>query len=116
MTQPPVWFDITANDATTSRRFYEDLFGWEITVDESRNYALTETAGGVPGGIGQARDGYPHPPGVVIYFTVDDVDATLQRAERLGATPTVLPWEVPGLGKMAVLHDPDGNRIGLWQA
>jgi uncharacterized protein len=113
MTQSPAWFDITAQDAARSRRFYAELFGWDIRVDESMDYGLV---GATPtGGIGQTRDGYPHPPGVVVYFTVDDVEAALEKAERLGGTRAVAPWEIPGLGKMAVFQDPDGNRIGLWQ-
>jgi predicted enzyme related to lactoylglutathione lyase len=113
MTQSPAWFDITAQDAARSRRFYAELFGWDIRVDESMDYGLV---GATPtGGIGQARDGYAHPPGVVVYFTVDDVEAALEKAERLGGMQAVAPWEIPGLGKMAVFQDPDGNRIGLWQ-
>ncbi len=52
---------------------------------------------------------------MVIYFTVTDLDAALERAEHLGGSRIVPAWEIPGLGRMAVLTDPDGNRVGLWQ-
>ncbi|MEV0057440.1 VOC family protein [Saccharopolyspora shandongensis] len=115
MTLPPAWFDITATDAAKAREFYGALFGWEIAVDESMDYGLTRTADGMPGGIGQAGGASPHLPGVVLYFAVDDVDAAAERAERLGGECLVPTWEIPGLGKMAVVRDLDGNRIGLWQ-
>lgn len=116
MSNPPAWIDITAVNAERSRAFYRDLFGWEIHVEESMNYGLVQpTPERLPGGIGQASDDNPHPAGVVIYFIVDDLDIALKRAERLGARRIVPAWETPGLGRMAVLGDPDGNRIGLWQ-
>ncbi|MCI2420849.1 VOC family protein [Saccharopolyspora sp. K220] len=115
MTLPPVWFDITAEDAAQAREFYAALFGWEIDIDESMDYGLTRTADGMPGGIGQAGPHSPHPPGVVLYFAVDDVAAAVDRAERLGGSCVVPIWEIPGLGEMAVVVDVDGNRIGLWQ-
>ncbi|RKN40126.1 VOC family protein [Streptomyces hoynatensis] len=115
MNQPPAWFDITALDANRSREFYGQLFGWEVRVDASMDYGLTQTPEGVAGGIGQATEDGPHPAGLVMYFPVADVDAALGRAEALGGSCAVPPWEIPGLGKMAVFRDPDGNRVGLWQ-
>lgn len=114
--RPPAWFDITARDATKSREFYGELFGWEITVEESMNYGIVEAAPErLPGGIGQAAEANPHPAGVVMYFAVNDLEAALERAQRLGGELAVAPWELLGLGRMAVFHDPDGNRVGLWQ-
>lgn len=114
--QPPAWFDITAEDAARFRTFYGELFGWEINVDESRSYGIVEaTPEQLPGGIGQAGKENPHPAGVVMYFAVNDLESALERAERLGGKRAVPPWEIPGLGKMAVFHDPEGNRVGLWQ-
>jgi predicted enzyme related to lactoylglutathione lyase len=108
--------DITAKDAGSSRAFYRDLLGWEIQVEESMNDGLVHPGPErLPGGIGQASAHGPHPPGVVVYFNVDDLDEVVERAERLGATILVPAWELLGLGRMAVVSDPDGNRIGLWQ-
>jgi predicted enzyme related to lactoylglutathione lyase len=110
----PAWIDITAHDAVASRDFYAQLFGWRLQVIESLNYALIDpSATTLPGGIGQQDE--THPAGVVTYFSVPDVDASLALAEQLGGKTAVPPWEVPGLGRMAIFLDPDGNRIGLWQ-
>jgi predicted enzyme related to lactoylglutathione lyase len=116
MPKPPAWFDITARDAEASRAFYTGLFGWDIKIDESMNYGLVSPAAGrIPGGIGQAGEGYPHPAGIVTYFTVDDLDESLRAARKLGSFEAVPAWEIPGFGRMAVVLDPDGNRVGLWQ-
>ncbi|WP_190817630.1 VOC family protein [Saccharopolyspora pogona] len=39
----------------------------------------------------------------------------VDRAERLGGECAVPAWKIPGLGKMAVVRDLDGNRIGRWE-
>jgi uncharacterized protein len=116
MTRPAAWIDITASDAGRSRDFYAGLFGWPIDVVEEMDYGVVAPgAERLPGGIGQAGDGHRHPVGMVTYFTVDDVPASLERAIALGATAAVEPWEVPGMGTMAVVLDPDGTRVGLWR-
>jgi predicted enzyme related to lactoylglutathione lyase len=110
----PAWIDITSHDAGASRAFYAQLFGWRLQLIEALNYALIDPDPDIlPGGIGQQDPA--HPGGVVTYFSVPDLEASLAKAEELGAKTAVPPWEVPGLGRMAVFLDPDGNRIGLWQ-
>ena len=56
------------------------------------------------------------PPGVPphwnIYFGVEDVDATVAKAEGLGGTPAVPAMDVPGVGRMAMVTDPQG--AGFW--
>jgi predicted enzyme related to lactoylglutathione lyase len=114
MSATPIWFDITAADAITVRRFYAELLGWNIAVDEATNYGVISDDEGSPvGGIGQIGEGNRHPAGVVAYFPVEDVDAAVSAAENLGASIAVAPWEIPGLGRMAVVAGPEGNPIGL---
>jgi predicted enzyme related to lactoylglutathione lyase len=107
----PAWFDISTPDASRARRFYQDLFGWPSTVlDET--YALVGDDGGQPiGGIGQAGPDSPY-VGLVVYFPVDDVDAALARAEKLGGSRRLAPVDTP-TSRIAVFIDPDGNHVGL---
>lgn len=50
------------------------------------NYGIiTPTDTNLPGGIGQATSDGPHPPGVVVYFTVSALDAVLATAQQLSA-------------------------------
>lgn len=115
-TSPPAWIDITSTDASRSRAFYGELFGWQMHVEQALNYGIiAPTDTNLPGGIGQAGENSPYLPGVIVYFTVPDLDASQVKAEQLGGSLIVPPWDIPGLGRMAVLTDPDGNRIGLWQ-
>jgi hypothetical protein len=108
----PTWFDISSPDAPRARRFYQEMFGWPVTIlDET--YALVGAEDGEhTGGIGQAGPDSPY-TGFVVYFEVDDIDSALARAEELGGRRTMEPRTVPGNQRMAVFTDPDGNTVGL---
>jgi uncharacterized protein len=109
MTRPvPAWFDISTPDAPRAQQFYQEMFGWAVHVIDG-GYALV---GEPAGGIGQADADGPY-TGFVVYFRVDDVDAALARAEKLGGRRRLDPVALPGRGRMAVFTDPDGNPIGL---
>jgi predicted enzyme related to lactoylglutathione lyase len=46
---------------------------------------------------------------------VDDLEAYMSRAEQLGGARVAPPMELPGdFGTIAIIADPDGNRVGLW--
>ena len=118
MGAPVAFFEVISPDAARAQRFYADLFGWKADGDPAMGgYALVDTGNGddgIGGGIGTADDN--DPPGVRIYMRVDDLEAYLSRAEELGGTRLVPPTDLPsGYGQIAVLADPDGNRVGLWK-
>jgi hypothetical protein len=76
-------------------------------------YGIVDT-GGRPGGINRgvdpARDGSKR---VSRYAQVEDLQATLERAEHLGGKTILPPTEVPGGPKLAMFADPAGNITGL---
>jgi predicted enzyme related to lactoylglutathione lyase len=105
------WFDISSPEAPRGRRFYQELFGWPVSL-LNETYALVSGEGGQPaGGIGQAGPDSPY-AGLVVYFRVDDIDDALARAVALGGTRVMAPAETP-MSRIAVFADPDGNLIGL---
>jgi predicted enzyme related to lactoylglutathione lyase len=117
MGQPLAWFEVISDDAERAQRFYAELFDWQVTADPTMpGYAIVDTGNGedaVGGGIG-APSG-PGETGVKICLRVDDLEAYLAKAERLGGKRLVEPMPLPGdFGTIAVLADPDGNPVGLW--
>jgi len=78
-------------------------------------YGLVDTGAGeaaIRGGIGPSSE--PGETGVKIYMRVDDLDAYLDRAEKLGGKRLLPPTDLPGdYGRFAVFTDPDGNQVGL---
>jgi len=117
MGQPVAFFEISSPDQERAQEFYRELFDWQVDADPSMGgYALVDTgagAGAIIGGIGASTG--PDDVGVKIYIRVDDLDAYLRRAEKLGGKTAVPPTELPGdFGKFAVFTDPDDNAVGLW--
>src|SRR5580704_13554955 len=117
MGQPVAYFEIVSPDAARARAFYTELFGWAADADPAMGgYALVDTRAGegaIGGGIGGSAE--PGEAGVKIYMRVDDLDAYLERAEKLGGTRVQPPTKLPGeAGSIAVFTDPDGNQVGLW--
>jgi uncharacterized protein len=106
------WFEITTNDTTAARDFYEGLFGWQAQGDPDVYSMFPPTDGGIPGGLMPAR-------GVPTYacfgVEVDDVDTAYDRAIALGAGSVVAPTDNPGGVRSAYLHDLDGNLFSIYR-
>lgn len=111
MPNPVVHFEVIGTDAKKSQAFYADLFGWKVTHDEQFNYGIVDTGEqrGIQGGIGAAPDGKP---AVRFYVEVDEPQAYLDKAQRMGAK-TMMPVSDLGVITLAMFADPDGNVIGL---
>jgi uncharacterized protein len=117
MGQPVAFFEIISTEPERAQKFYGELFGWQVAADPAMGgYALVETGAGegaIGGGIGPAST--PAEAGVKIYMRVDDLDAYLDRAEKLGGQRLIPPTDLPGdYGRFAIFADPDGNPVGLW--
>ena len=112
------WTDLSTPDADASRDFYGPLFGWEF--DDA---PIPEEAGGgfyrmakLDGRSAAAMYGSSERhPAWASYVTVDDVDAVAGRVAELGGTPMGEPFDVMDTGRMALLQDPTGAVLALWQ-
>lgn len=114
MGRPVVHFEIGVADAARATDFYAELFGWKIQVDE-QGYGLVDTEAGVGinGGILQRPEGVP--THVTFYVGVEDIEAFLERAEKLGGKTIMEPMSVGEIGSFAMFADPDGNAVGLFE-
>ena len=112
MADPVVHFEVTGKDGAALAAFYEQLFGWKTQGMADMPYWLVEKEGaGIGGGIGQAQDGGPGH--VTFYVAVDDPQAALDEAEKLGGK-TVLPvMSIPGMVTLALFADPEGHVVGV---
>lgn len=120
MPDPVVHFEIGCKNIDSARKFYSGLFGWEYAPGDPKmgmianigGFAKSPTAG--IGGHLSAQAPQPCTY-VVVYVQVDDIAATLAKAERMGGTTMIPATEVPNLGHFAWFKDPEGNTIGLWK-
>jgi uncharacterized protein len=108
---PIVHFEVMGRDGATLRKFYGDLFDWQLSEIEGMDYGLVDTGTAPAGGIGASDD---NPTGyVTVYVEVDDLEASLEQAKSLGATIAVEPMEIPGGGRIAMFADPEGHVVGM---
>lgn len=112
MGRPVVHFEIGVSDPERAERFYGNLFGWGMQEGPG-GYRLVFTDGdvGIGGGLMPTLEDMP--TYVTIYVDVEDLEATLVRAEKLGGKTQVEPMPIEGVGRFAMFTDPDGNFIGV---
>jgi uncharacterized protein len=117
MSNPFVFMDLRTGDPARSRRFYADLFNWTI-IDVPAGPETVSMFTGVDGPWGgftplTAEDA--RKPQWIPYAPVADLDVAVARARELGATVVRARVELPQ-GAVAVIDDPTGVTLALWEA
>lgn len=107
--------EISSRDAKKASEFYNALFGWEMNLSMGEEYILFNPGTEPGGGISKVED-FSAGTNIVFYVQVDDIEASLKKAEGLGASTKQSKSEIPGHGWFALFNDPDGNVIGLFTA
>ncbi|HZR12273.1 MAG TPA: VOC family protein [Acidimicrobiia bacterium] len=113
----PSWVDLGSPDTQASSRFYGALFGWKAEFDprpEAGGYGMFTLDGKYVAGIGPQQNP-DMPPFWTVYVTVTDADATSKQATAKGGEVVAGPMDVFDAGRMAVIRDPLGSFISVWQ-
>lgn len=95
-----------------TRRFYEDLLGLEILVEEP-GYLRLGGGGGFAIDVEERAASEIGAPGIELVLRVPDVDAAAERLREAGLGVTA-PADQPSGGRHAWLHDPDGYRLSIY--
>jgi len=118
MGYPVVHFEVIGKDGEALRRYYSELFGWEIDADNPMRYGmvarddnLSPEGIGIGGGVGEGPEGYEGH--LTFYVGVPDVEAALAKAESLGGTRIMGPDSpMEGL-EVGLFTDPEGHVVGV---
>jgi hypothetical protein len=112
MPHPVVHAEIRSADPDATRKFFADLFGWKVAAEGGfPGYTFIDT--GVEGGTHVAIGPRQSQEDEVLFFVaVDDVAATLKKAESLGGTIVQPAQEVPGVS-FGVFADAQGHNVGV---
>ncbi|HUF04380.1 MAG TPA: VOC family protein [Aridibacter sp.] len=110
----PKHIEIAGVDGGALRDFYTSVFGWRIEKRDMAGFDYYDiaTGEGPTAGIRHEPEGKAE---LVVYFEVDDLEETVERAESAGALVRIPPMEYGDL-KFALIEDPEGNPIGLTEA
>jgi uncharacterized protein len=113
------WTELVTGDPQAASNFYGTLFGWKFdTMDMgSGPYHVIRVGDAAIGGIMGKPPGAPAgmPSMWGSYVTVASLDETLAAVKRLGGGVLVEPMDVQGVGRMAVIRDPQGAALSVIQ-
>jgi predicted enzyme related to lactoylglutathione lyase len=113
------WFDLMSPDVATSKKFYAAFSGWTTQSFMDGRYEVLNTPDGGMGGLMSNKAMEPgepdSPPMWLGYVHVTDVDASVKRAEKLGAKVKVAPRDIPTVGRFSVLADPQGAVFAVFK-
>ena len=116
------WVELGTTDLSAAMSFYGTLFEWktdEQPAGEGVRYALGTIDSQKVAGLYQLtaqQVAHGLPPHWLSYLAVEDAAATVERATSLGGTVVAPAMDVQDLGRMAVIQDPSGAMVALWQA
>ena len=114
------WIELYTTNAKDSLDFYTALTGWELKPGPMPEYHVVGRGDEMLGGITNLQEGESVPRWMP-YLTVEDLNATVAKAESLGATIVMPPMAIPGSeeagvgGHIAIIKDPQGVMTGLAQ-
>jgi predicted enzyme related to lactoylglutathione lyase len=112
-----VWYELMTPDPAAAVRFYGAVLGWAVrdANQPGMDYHLLSTPDGDVAGVLPIPSGAPMPPGWFGYVGVDDLDASLAALRAAGGTVPMPAMTVPGVGRMAMVADPQGIIFYLMQ-
>lgn len=111
------WSELMTTDPAGAAAFYGQLFGWKSKdMDMGTGaYHVQSIGDSMVGGIMGMPPGAPPgmPPMWAVYVTVNNVEETIALCEKLGGKVAVPAMDVPGVGRMAVIADPQGATLNI---
>ncbi|MCH9657435.1 VOC family protein [archaeon] len=118
-----VHFEIPYDDQGRAQKFYQDVFGWQITKFPDMDYHLAITApsdektgpkepGAINGGLLPKDHTGEHP---LIVIDVPSVEEHLKKIESSGGKTVMPVMKIGDYGLYARVSDTEGNVVGIWQ-
>jgi predicted enzyme related to lactoylglutathione lyase len=110
------WNEMITPDTQKAGAFYASLFGWtaqEMPMGDLTYTMFMDGAQPVAGMMATPPEMGEAPPCWMVYFAVGDCDEDVKRAEALGAKTCAPPMDIPEVGRMAVLSDPQGAVFSI---
>lgn len=110
------WNELATTDTAKAGDFYASLLGWGKDVQNfgPMEYTMFNNGDRPAGGMYKMPPEMGNiPPHWLVYFAVDDCDASAQKATELGATIMAPPSDIPGIGRFAIVIDPQGAAFAI---
>ncbi len=118
---PPVsafcWEELLSTDPEASAKFYATLFGYtvdSIEMGPAGTYRILKRGDRQTGGIMKVPPSSPQHSHWLEYVHVPDVDAAVRNAKEIGGEQHLPPTDIPNIGRFAILADPTGALIAVF--
>lgn len=105
------WNELATRDTQAAEKFYTGVFGWNAQTQDmgGSNYTMFSVGDRLNGGMMAMNEQWGDaPPHWMVYFAVADCDASAATAKAQGGRLMVEPMDIPEIGRMAVVQDPQG--------
>ncbi len=114
------WSELMTRDFKAAKDYYSEVLGWTYKDMEGMGgrYTIAHLDDQPVAGIGDSvAMQLPEeiPSHWMTYIAVDDIDAAVEKTTATGGTIKNMPFDVPGVGKIAIIQDPSGAVFGLTQ-
>jgi predicted enzyme related to lactoylglutathione lyase len=110
-----VWHTLLTPEVGRAKAFYAELCGWEYETFKPGELDVPMImAGGTAHGGFMAPEAPGVPPHWIAYAQVEDVDSAAERATRAGGAVLAPPSDIPDVGRVAVLADPQGASLAVF--
>ena len=111
------WNELMTNDVEQAKAFFTSTVGWTfegMNMGDIGTYWVAQADGRPVGGIMNMAGIVPPgvPPHWVSYLEVDDIDARVAQVAARGGNVVRPPFDIPGVGRIAILADPAGAVMG----
>lgn len=116
-----IWYELMTRDPDRAKAFYDAVAGWTIATEPfgsedigGMDYRMVEAPDTAVGGVFRLSDAMCAEgarPGWLGYVAVENVDETVARAEALGGKTLMPAYDIPEVGRIALIADPQGAAI-----
>lgn len=105
--------EIPSTNLDSSNDFYKKVFGWDFKPF-GNGYLLFNDHKGIMAGLRKV-DKVLKGECTVFHVNVDSIDQVIEKVKSAGGHIKVGKTTIPAMGWYAVMYDPDGNSIGMYQ-
>jgi uncharacterized protein len=114
----PLWYELLTTDMKAAEAFYGNVVGWTFSpfAGSPMPYDVANRPDGVGiGGVMKIPDGMNFPPHWEMYIAVENLDKTVAQIERLGGSGLSPGMEIPNVGRLRTMKDPQGGVFAIIQ-
>lgn len=111
------WWSLMTKDIAKANDFYQQLFDWkldEIEIPGHDNSTIYIAGHGEFANPVPLEENFPGPSHWIAYLTVKNVDEATKKAEKMGGTVCVPAFDIPSIGRTAVITDPLGSAFHIF--